>query len=153
MNAELEMLADTIVHISEVQENLFQMRAILEARGIAHDRTKFLAIEFDAFVKARPRFKEADYGSPEYQECVNMIRPSIDHHHANNRHHIAFYKNGFSDMNLFDILEMLADWKAASRRNSGLSFVDSLPRAFERYSIPKNMQKHIMATLKSLKWI
>ena len=153
MNTELEVLTDTIMHISEVQENLSQMRAILEARGISHDRTKFLAIEFDAFVKARPKFKKANYGSPEYQECVDMIKPSIEHHHANNRHHTAFHKGSFSDMNLFDVLEMLADWKAASRRSPDLSFADSLPKAFEKYSIPEDMQKHIMATLKYLKWI
>ncbi len=153
MNVKLEALTDILLHISKVQENLSQIRAILEARGIAHDRTKFLAIEFDAFVEARSKFKEANYGSLEYQEYIDMIRPSIDHHHANNRHHTAFYKNGFSDMNLFDILEMLADWEAASRRNPGLSFADSLPKAFERYSIPSNVQKHIVATLKYLKWI
>ncbi|HDK27810.1 MAG TPA: hypothetical protein ENG48_12085 [Candidatus Atribacteria bacterium] len=153
MNIKLETLIDILLHISKVQENLSQVRAILKARGITHDRTKLLAIEFDAFVKARSKFKEANYGSPEYQECVNMIRPSIDHHHANNRHHTAFHKNGFSDMNLFDILEMLADWEAASRRNPDLPFADSLPKAFERYSIPLNVQRHIVATLKYLKWI
>ena len=153
MNIKLETLTDILLHISRVQENLSQIRAILEVRGIAHDRTKFLAIEFDAFVKAQPKFKEANYDSPEYQECVDMIRPSIDHHHANNRHHIAFYKKGFSDMNLLDILEMLADWEAASRRNLDLPFADSLPKAFEKYSIPSNVQRHIVATLKYLKWI
>jgi len=153
MKTEIEVLTDTLMHISEVQENLAEMRAILEKRGIAHDRSKLLAVEFDAFVSTRPKFKKANYGSPEYQECVDAIRPSIEHHYANNRHHTGFYDDGFAGMNLFDILEMLADWKAASRRSPDLSFADSLPKAFEKYSIPENMQKHIIATLEYLGWL
>ncbi len=153
MNAEFEVLNDTIMHISEVRENIAHIKSELDQRGIKHDRSKFTAIEFDAFVKTRPKFKTVNYGSKEYQECVDEIKPAIDHHHSNNRHHVDFYENGFSDMNLIDILEMLADWKAASRRSPNLEFKDSLPIAFEKYSIPENMQKHIISTLKYLKWI
>ncbi len=153
MDTKMEVLTDTLMHISEVQENLAEIRADLEQRGISHDRTKLLPVEFDAFVSTRPKFKKANYGSPEYQECVDAIKPSIDHHYAYNRHHTGFFDDGFSDMNLLDILEMLADWKAASRRSPDLSFVDSLPKAFDKYSIPENMQKHIVATLKYLGWV
>jgi len=153
MKPELEVLTDIIQHIAEVQENLAQIRFELEKRGYAHDRTKYLEEEFDAFVETRPKFKNADYGSKEYQACVDQIQPAIDHHYKNNRHHPAYHKNGFADMNLIDILEMLADWKAASRRSNNLSFEESLPIAFEKYSIPKNMQQHIINTLKYLGWI
>ena len=153
MDIALEVLTDTITHISEVQENLAEIRADLEKRGIAHDRSKFTAEEFDSFVKTRPKFKKANYGSREYQECVDQIKPAIDHHYNNNRHHTGFHEKGFQDMNLLDILEMLADWKAASRRSPDLTFEDSLPKAFKKYHIPENMQKHIIATLKYLKWI
>ena len=152
MNIEFEVLTDTLMHISEVAENLAVIRADLERRGISHDRSKLLAAEFDAFVSTRPKFKKVNYGTPEYQECVDAIKSAVDHHHANNRHHTSFHKNGFADMNLLDILEMIADWKAASRRSPDLSFLASLPRAFENYNIPDNMQKHIIATIKYLGW-
>ena len=152
MDNNFEVLTDIIAHISEVQENISEMRAILEARGISHDRSKLEPIEFDAFVETRPKFKKANYGTPEYQECVEMIKPSIDHHYSNNRHHTAFHKNGFQDMSLFDILEMLADWKAASRRSKDLTFKASLPIAYKKYSIPENMQKHIEKTIDHLGW-
>lgn len=153
MKIDIEVLNDIIMHISEVQENLADMRLDLEKRGISHDRTKFMAKEFDSFVKTRPKFKKANYGSKEYQECVDIIKPAIDHHYTNNRHHTKFHPNGFADVNLLDILEMLADWKAASRRSPDLSFEDSLPKAFKKYNIPENMQKHILATLKYFRWI
>lgn len=153
MDVSFEVLTDLLMHISEIQEGLAQMRHELELRGIAHDRTKLLPVEFNAFVKTRPKFKKANYGSREYQECVEMIKPSIEHHYKHNRHHTAFHKNGFADMNLLDILEMLADWRAASRRSPDLSLKDSLPIAYKKYNIPTNMQRHIEATLKYLGWI
>ena len=153
MKVEMEVLTDTLQHMTEVQENLAEIRAKLECRGFAHDRSKLLAVEFDGFCKTRPKFKLANYGSPEYRECVEEIRPSVEHHYKANRHHVAYHKCGFADMNLIDILEMLADWKAASRRSPNMSFEDSLPKAFEKCGIPPNMQQHIMATLKYLHWV
>ena len=147
-----EVLTDVIRHISEVNENLHEVIADLTKRGISHDRSKFEPIEFDAFVKTRPKFKAANYGSPEYKACVEEIAESISHHYSLNRHHTKFFKGGFADMNLIDIIEMLADWRAASRRSPDLSFLDSLPKAFEMYGIPPNMQKHIIATLEYLGW-
>ena len=153
MNTDFEVLTDIIRHISEVSENLLAMKSDLEKRAIAHDRSKLEALEFDSFVRTRAQFKKANYGTKEYQECTDLIKPAIDHHHKNNRHHTTFHKNGFADMNLLDILEMLADWKAASRRSPSLTFKDSLPRAFNKYKIPENMQRHILNTLQYLGWI
>lgn len=153
MGVELEILTDILRHISEVAENLAVMRADLERRGLGHDRSKLEELEFCAFTKTRPQFKRANYMSKEYQECIDAIKPAIDHHYRNNRHHTGFHKGGFADMNLLDILEMLADWKAASRRSPDLSLKDSLPKAFERYGIPENMQRHIRATLDYLGWV
>jgi len=153
MDTNMEVLTDTLRHMSEVAEKLAEIRADLELRGISHDRSKLTEIEFDAFVLSRPKFKKANYGSKEYDECVEMIRPAVDHHHSTNRHHTSFHKEGFADMNLLDILEMLADWVAASRRSPNLTFKESLPTAFKRYSIPKNMQRHIMLTLEYLGWV
>lgn len=153
MDTSFEVLTDIIQHISEVAENLAEMRHDLERRGIAHDRSKLGEFEFDAFITTRPKFKKANYGSKEYQECVDAIKPAIDHHYEVNRHHTGFHASGFSDMNLLDILEMLADWRAASRRSPDLSFADSLPKAFEKYGIPENMQRHIVKTLEYLGWL
>ena len=153
MIVEFEVLTDILRHISEVAENLEDIIHDLRKRGISHDRTKLEELEFDSFVKTQPKFKKVNYGSKEYQECVEAIKPAIEHHYQSNRHHTGFHKNGFADMNLLDILEMLADWKAASRRNPDLSFKESLPKAFEKYNIPENMQKHIIATLEYLRWL
>ena len=65
MNMELDFLCDTLLHISEVKENLGKVCGELKMRGDAHDRTKLQELEFDGFVSTREKFKKANYGSPD----------------------------------------------------------------------------------------
>lgn len=153
MNTDFDVLCDLILHVSEVQENLELVASELRQRGFAHDRTKFQDPEFSAFVSTRERFKTANYGTKEYEDVTAAIRPAIDHHYQNNRHHTAFHENGINDMNLIDIFEMLADWKAASRRSPDKDFKDTLNHAFKKYKIDKQLGQLIKNTLKYLGWI
>jgi hypothetical protein len=150
---ELDFLCDAILHVSEVRENIASVNAELVRRGIAHDRTKFQALEFDAFVSTRDAFKKANYGTPEYQACVDAVKPAVDHHHGNNRHHTSYHENGVNDMSLIDIVEMICDWKAASRRSPDKKFIDTLDYAFDKYGIDSQLQGIIRNTLRDLAWI
>ena len=152
MNTEFEVLTDTLMHISEVQENIEKLSGELRKRGIAHDRSKLMAVEFDGFVKSRPKFKKANYGTPEYQECVDMIKPSVEHHYKNNRHHTAYHENGIKGMNLIDVCEMVCDWVAASRRSPDQTLHDSLSYAFKKYEIDGVLQDIIKNTFKDFGW-
>lgn len=153
MNNELDFLCDIILHVSEVQENLETIASELRKRGFAHDRTKFQALEFDAFVSTRDRFKKANYGSKEYQECVEIVKPAVDHHYQNNRHHTGYHKNGINDMNLVDIIEMICDWRAAARRSPDKDLKNTLEYAFEKYNIGEQLAKILTNTLKDLGWV
>ena len=152
MKIEFEVLTDVIRHVSEVQENIEEMAHDLKVRSIKHDRSKFDDPEFSTFVRTRPEFKVANYGTPEYEAVIEKARVGVDHHYANNRHHTAHHPNGVKDMNLLDLLEMLADWRAASRRSPNLSFTDSLPRAFKKYRMDESLQRLICNTIKYLNW-
>jgi len=57
------------------------------------------------------------YGSSEYKQLLVEVKPAIDHHYSKNRHHPEHWPNGVEDMTLVDLIEMLADWKAATERN------------------------------------
>jgi len=153
MNMEFDFLTDTILHISEVQENLEIIAGELRQRGFAHDRTKLQQLEFDGFVSTREKFKKANYGSPEYQECVELTKPAVEHHYANNRHHTGYHKNGINDMTFIDIIEMIADWRAAARRSPDKTLQDTLNYAFKKYKIEPQLQGIFLNTLKGLKWI
>jgi len=153
MNAEFGTLCEVLQHQSRVRANIAEMRAKLELRGIRHDMSKLDAEEFDVFASTHEQFKTVNYNTPEYAECVRLAKPAVDAHYAKNSHHTAHYANGFADMSLFDIMEMLADWLAASVRSPDLTFVESLPAAFDRYDIPINMRIVILNTLIELGWI
>ena len=152
MQTEFEVLLDTIQHVSEVKENLEDILSDLRKRAEAHDRSKFADPEFSTFVSTRPEFKKANYGTPEYEAVCVKAKVGVDHHYAENRHHVGFHENGVDDMNLMDLLEMLADWKAASRRSPDLTFEDSLPRAFKKYEMDETIQRLMTNTIRYLAW-
>lgn len=152
MENDFEVLNDTIVHVQEVKANLQDAIHDLEKRSIVHDLSKFQDPEFSVFCGTRQEFKKANYGTPEYDAVSEKAKVGVQHHHSNNRHHTAYHENGIADMNLMDLMEMLADWKAASRRSPDLSFSDSLPRAYERYGISPDLQMLIENTISYLNW-
>lgn len=151
MDLTTDFLCETILHVSEVNENLETIASELRKRGCAHDRTKFQALEFDAFVSTREKFKKANYGMPEYQECIDAVKPAVDHHHQNNRHHTGFHAKGVNDMNLIDLAEMLADWKAAERRSPDKKLVDTLAYAYNKYGIGEQLGQVLRNTLIALR--
>jgi hypothetical protein len=153
MKNDFDFLCDTILHVSEVQENLEIIASELRKRGFAHDRTKFQELEFDAFVSTRDKFKKSNYGTKEYQECIDIVKPAVDHHYQNNRHHTGFHKNGINDMTLIDIIEMVCDWQAAARRSPDKELKDTLEYAYKKYGISEQLGIVLKNTFKELDWI
>jgi len=150
---EFDFICDTLLHISEVQENLERIATELRQRGLAHDRTKLQELEFDAFVSTRDRFKKTNYGTPEYQVLIDEVKPAVDHHYQNNRHHTGFHETGIGDMNLIDVIEMICDWRAAARRSPDKAFKDTLDYAYKKYNISEQFGVIILNTLKDLGWL
>lgn len=109
---------DTMRHIERVRNLLNVCIKDLIKRGELHDQTKLASPEVELFTEYTPKLAGSTYGSPEYQGFLKSIKPALDHHYANNRHHPEHHKNGIDDMNLLDIVEMLCDWKAASERHN-----------------------------------
>ena len=153
MNNDFDFLCDTILHVSEVKEHLEEFVGELKKRGHAHDRTKFQQLEFDAFVSTREKFKKANYGSKEYKECTDAIKPAVDHHYQNNRHHTGYHKNGINDMTLIDVVEMICDWRAAARRSPDKTFKDTLEYAYKKYGVEPQLVKLLNNTFNALGWL
>ncbi|MGB3328714.1 MAG: DUF5662 family protein [Thermomicrobiales bacterium] len=103
-------------HIERVHELLLEIRAELQERGGAHDASKLEEPERSLFEQAYADLSKVEYGSEEYRASLSRAREALDHHYANNRHHPEYFPNGVDDMTLIDLMEMLADWKAASER-------------------------------------
>jgi len=108
---------DTLKHIKRVSQLLIQASMELIRRANCHDDSKLQEPEKSAFDSVTPRLASTTYGSEEYKAILNEIRPAIDHHYKYNSHHPQHYPDGINGFNLFDLIEMFFDWKAAGERH------------------------------------
>src|SRR5574343_538727 len=136
MNIEqLQTNAETMRHILTLRALLLQCIGELVARANSHDLSKLTDPEVDLFTVYTPKLKEVEYGSDQYKQFLRDLKPALDNHYANNSHHPEHYENGINDMNLFDVLEMMCDWKASGLRGKNGSLEKSLEIQKDRFKI------------------
>ena len=139
--------ADTLEHIDKVRDNIDAVILHLIARGASHDRSKLEAPEKDYFDQWTPKLSGVTYGSDEYRAMLSQMRPAIDHHQKNNRHHPEFHKDGIDDMNLIDIVEMLCDWVAAAARHNDGDVRKSIEINRDRFEISYQLESILRNTI------
>jgi hypothetical protein len=145
---------DTQEHIFKVASNLDAIIFNLSHRSLVHDRSKFGPVEKEAFDRLTPRLKNLTYGSEEYRASLREMKPALAHHYEHNSHHPEHYPGGVLDMSLLDILEMLADWKAAGERHDPPNPLDkSIAYNAERFKLSPEMTKILSTTARELGWI
>jgi len=144
---------DTIDHINRVSELLELCRVNLMNRAWIHDKSKLESPEKEGFDACVPKLKNLTYGSPEYLECLKEMQPTLEHHYRHNPHHPEYWKNGIEDMSLFDILEMLMDWKAATERMAnGGDIWKSISFNQGRFAMQSQLMRILQNTAKEMKW-
>jgi hypothetical protein len=128
----------------------FMNKAIEELiyRAEHHDDSKLEKEEIEYFDEYTPKLKDCTYGSEQYKDFLIKMKPALDHHYANNRHHPEHFKNGIEDMNLIDLLEMLCDWKASSLRHVDGNILKSIDGNRERFNYGKELQTIFENTVK-----
>lgn len=151
--AETECLRDTQDHIEKVRSNLGEVTSNLITRGNVHDASKLQSAEFEVFSEYGPKLKGSTYGSDEYKQNLKEMKVALDHHYANNTHHPEHYPNGIQDMSLLDIIEMIADWKAAVERHDNGDFAQSFITNYKRFKIPFALFWNMLNTTKELGWL
>lgn len=141
----------TYKHIARVRELLGTFAVEMIRRGDVHDASKFDPIEMgplQAMQEVIDRDGQAPFGSEEYKRRTDMLGPMIEHHRANNSHHPEFYPDGVDGMDLFDLVEMFFDWKAASERGQESSM--NLSVACAKYSVSPQLQSIMRNTAERL---
>ena len=143
---------DTIKHAHQVHQlaRIFVTQLMKSVSN--HDMSKLFAPEKDLFDKFTPRLNELEYGSIEYQEALDSLKPALDHHYANNPHHPEHFENGISGMTLMDLIEMFCDWKAASMRHRTGNFPHSIAHNEVRFDMPEELAEMFQNTTKVLGW-
>ena len=144
--------ADTRSHIIAVQDYLMTVIDNLEQRSMVHDDSKRHPPEKPMYDEFTPKLRDLVYGSDEYKECLKRMGPALAHHYANNTHHPEHYPNGINGMSLLDLIEMLADWKAAGMRHSTGSIEKSLEINRTRFGMSDQLFEIFQNTVRELEW-
>jgi hypothetical protein len=145
--------ADTLAHIERVDELLNDCAQRMEMRGMVHDQSKLQEPEKSTFDACTMKLKTMAYGSYEYKAALAELKPALDHHYAANSHHPEHYANGVDGMNLFDVLEMLMDWKAATERmKNGGDIRRSLEINRDRFKLSPQLENILANTIEEMGW-
>ena len=139
-------------HKSKVRANLSRIEMLLVQRALEHDDSKLQEPELSGFGEASKRFKDLEFGSPEYEKTKKQFEPLLKLHYMHNRHHPEHHVGGVMSMTLIDLVEMFCDWEAASHRNKNGSFVESLCKCCERFNVGIELQTIFLNTMKELGW-
>ena len=127
--------ADTLTHIKRVSQLLTEASSELIKRANIHDNSKLNHPEKELFDEYTPKLKECTYGSDEYKGYLKGLKVALDHHYEFNSHHPEHYKNGVNGFDLFDLIEMFFDWKAATERHADGDIFKSIGINKERFNL------------------
>lgn len=130
---------ETLEHIKRVSYYLSEFSKEMLRRGQVHDQSKLESPELEMFDEVTGVLKGLTYGSEEYKEQLTKLKPALDHHYANNSHHPEHYPNGIDGMDLFDLVEMFYDWKAASERHANGDIVRSIEINKDRFKMSEQL--------------
>ncbi len=150
--SEYNSKADTLEHKAKVAAYLGEAAVDLIQRAKHHDDSKLGQFEMEGFDKMTPLLGSSTYGSDEYKGFLKELEPVLKHHYAHNRHHPEHFKNGVDDMTLFDVLEMLLDWKASTERHHDGNIRRSLEINTERFGISPQLSRIMANTIDYMKW-
>lgn len=145
--------ADTLKHSHRVGELMTQPIQELVNRSVTHDRSKTEDPELAVFNEFTPKLRDSTYGSEEYKGYLTSMKVGLDHHYANNRHHPEHFEDGVAGMTLVDLIEMLADWRAATERHADGSLVKSLAIQRQRFGISDQLNEILWNTARRFGWL
>ena len=78
---------------------------------------------------------------------------ALEHHYTVNDHHPEHFHNGIHDMDLVQLMEMLADWKAATLRHADGSLRKSIFENATRFGYDDQMTNLLLRTADNMGWL
>lgn len=128
-------------HMQRVSALLGEAAIEMIKRSAAHDLSKLDPAELGPLQAMQDHIEvhgQAPYGTPEYDRQRQVLGPMLAHHYAANTHHPEHYPEGVAGMDLFDLIEMFFDWKAASERGGESAM--NLTAAVGNHGIPPMLE-------------
>ena len=145
-----ECQVETQKHIETVRKYIRFMIDKLDNRGVKHDASKLESPEVEIFAEHTNKLAELTYGSAEYHESLDQLKPALDHHYASNRHHPEHFVNGINDMTLIDVVEMFCDWKASTFRQNNGNLLKSIEENAQRFNMDGQLKALLVNTARML---
>jgi len=153
MEEKYDSREDTLKHIAKVAQYMEESSSKLIERSKVHDKSKLEEPEKSMFDGAISKLKEIEYGTKEYDEALKELAPALKHHYENNSHHPEFYSSGINGMSLFDLTEMMMDWKAATERMKDDGDIrKSLDFNKKRFNITDQTYNILLNTINEMGW-
>lgn len=143
--------SETMEHKTRVSIMLTRISKDLVRRGKIHDNSKFKSPEREIYNMNHEKLQQVKFGTDEYDKLMNgEMAVAIDHHYKENDHHPEHFEDGVVNMNLVQILEMLADINAVADAK-GTDVIKTLPEFMRKKNIPENFYTIFRNTLEYMK--
>lgn len=142
---------DTWQHIHLVRSIMTTLINDLMQRALMHDIGKMQTPEAEVFAEYTPRLKDVTYGSAEYKACMTEMGEAIKHHQQSNRHHPEYFENGINGMTLVDLVELICDWMAATKRSKDGDIMKSFEINKERFGMSDQLIQILKNTVNAYK--
>jgi hypothetical protein len=152
INPELKQCSifKTMRHIETVRNFLDVCADELIERGEQHDQSKLQSPELEIFDIITPKLRGLTYGSEEYKAVLREQKPAIEHHYKHNSHHPEYYENQIQGMSLFDLVEMICDWKAATLRHNDGDIRKSIEINQKRFGFSDELKNILINTINEI---
>jgi len=152
MKMAYDSKGDTLEHIKNVQIIMHDVIKALMNRADLHDASKLESPEKEYFDEWTPKLSGVTYGTDEYREMLRQMKPAINHHQGNNRHHPEFFPDGIAGMDIVDLVEMICDWKAATMRHNDGDILRSLEINSGRFNMAPEIIRLFKNTIYNMEW-
>jgi hypothetical protein len=153
MTTPFDSTADTLRHSLRVAELMGEPIKELIDRSVRHDLSKTREPELAVYDQVVPRLREATYDTAQYAATVAAMGEGLRHHYAHNRHHPEHFPDGINSMTLVDLIEMLADWKAATERGQDGDLARTLQLNCERFGVSAQLMDILVNTARHYQWL
>lgn len=139
--SEFDSRPDTYEHIETVRGLVLGVVFDLTERAHRHDRSKLQEPERAIFDEFSPKLRDSTYGSDEYKTFLEGMGEGLQHHYEVNDHHPEHFSGGIKEMDLVQLLEMLCDWMAATRRHADGDIRRSIEQNTERFGYGEEIKR------------